>query len=226
MNDRERLIVLALGTGVLFLAPGYLLHVSPRFPGSLTGGVLGITATLLVIAILFYPAVKYVAWLKRRVTPRLPLGRLLSLHIYGGLLASILAILHSGHKYESALGIALVVAILVIVATGFLGRYYLGHLGGEVRRQQTLLGTLRTAYDRAALVLATRRTAATPVADVPILDLVDALADAEYAIIAREAAKRIAGRWIVVHVAASIALYALLLMHIASGIYYGLRWLP
>lgn len=220
MGDRERLIALALGTVVLFLAPGYLLHVSPRFPGSLAGGLLGITAALLMVAVLAYPAVKHVDWLKRRLS----LGRLLSLHVYGGLLASILAILHSGHKYESALGIALVVAILVIVATGFVGRYYLGHLGGEVRRQQALLGTLRTAYDRIALRLAARRTA--PVANVPILDLVDAIADVEYSITARDAAKRIAGCWIVVHIAASIALYGLLLTHIGSGIYYGLRWLP
>ncbi|MBI2736858.1 MAG: iron reductase [Rhodospirillales bacterium] len=225
MSDRERLIVLALGTVVLFLAPGYLLHVSPRFPGSLGGGVLGIAAVLLMIAVLVYPAVKHFEWLKRRVTPHLSLGRLLSLHIYGGLLASILAILHSGHKYASAQGIALIITILVVIASGFIGRYYLGHLGGEVRRQQALLGTLRAAYDRIALGLA-RQRAATAAPDVPILDLVDAIADAEYSITARDTAKRVASRWIVVHIAASIVLYGLLLMHIGSGIYYGLRWLP
>jgi hypothetical protein len=63
-------------------------------------------------------------------------------------------------------------------------------------------------------------------ADTPILDLVDAIADVEYAITTRDAAKRIAGRWTVVHIAASILLYGFLLLHIASGIYYGLRWLP
>ena len=80
------------------------------------------------------------------------------------------------------------------------------------------------AARRLALRLAARRTA--PVANVPILDLVDAIADVEYSITARDAAKRIAGCWIVVHIAASIALYGLLLTHIGSGIYYGLRWLP
>jgi len=222
MTDRERLIVLALGTAVLFLAPGYLLHVSPRFPGSLGGGVLGIAAVFLMIAILSYPVVKHVEWLKNRASPRLSLSRLLSLHIYGGLVAAIAAILHSGHKYESALGIALISAILIVVGTGFVGRYYLGYLGGEVRKQQALLGTLRAAYDRIVLRMTTRP----PAIDVPILDLVDSIADAEYAITARDTAKILAGRWVVVHIAASIVLYGLLVLHIGSGIYYGLRWLP
>lgn len=222
MTDRERLIVLALGTAVLFLAPGYLLHVSPRFPGSLGGGVLGIAAVFLMIAILSYPVVKHVEWLKNRASPRLSLSRLLSLHIYGGLVAAIAAILHSGHKYESALGIALISAILIVVGTGFVGRYYLGYLGGEVRKQQALLGTLRAAYDRIVLRMTTRP----PAIDVPILDLVDSIADAEYAITARDTAKILARRWVVVHIAASIVLYGLLVLHIGSGIYYGLRWLP
>lgn len=226
MGDRQKLIVLALGTLVLFLAPGYLLHVSPRFSGSLTGGVLGITAAGLMILVLIYPAVKYIGWLKSRVTRRVSLGRLLSLHIYGGLLAAILAILHSGHKYQSVLGIALVVVILIVIATGFIGRYYLGHLGTEVRQQQALLGTLRTAYDRIALRLGVQPTSALAPPGVAILDLVDAIADVEYSIAARDTARRIANRWTVVHIAASIVLYALLLLHIGSGIYYGLRWLP
>lgn len=225
MGDRERLIVLALGAAILFLAPGYLLHVSPRFAGSLAGGILGIASAILMIAVLVYPAVKYVAWLNRRITPHVSPGRLLSLHIYAGLVAAILAILHSGHKYESALGIALIVVIVVIVATGFVGRYYLGHLGGEIRQRQALLGTLRSAYDRIALRLGSSR-AAPPAISVSPLGLVDAIADVEYSIAARDTAKRIAARWIIVHGAASVVLYALLLMHIGSGIYYGLRWLP
>ena len=226
MGDREKLTVLALGTVLLFLAPGYLLHVSPRFAGSLAGGVLGITAASLMILVLVYPAVKHIGWLNERVTRHVSQGRLLSLHIYGGLLASIIAILHSGHKYQNVLGIALVIDIMIVIATGFIGRYYLGHLGIELRQQQALLGTLRTAYDRVALRLGARQATVSVAPDVPILDLVDAIADVEYSLAARDAAKRIAGRWTVVHIVASIALYGLLLLHIGSNIYYGLRWLP
>jgi hypothetical protein len=226
MGEREKLSVLALGTVLLFLAPGYLLHVSPRFAGSLAGGVLGITAASLMILVVVYPAVKYIGWLNKRVTRHVSQGRLLSLHIYGGLLASIVAILHSGHKYQSVLGIALVTDVIIIIATGFVGRYYLGHLGAEVRQQQALLGTLRSGYDRIALRLGTHHATLPATPDVPVLDLVDAIADVEYSLTARDVAKRIAGRWAVLHVVASIAFYGLLLLHIGSGIYYGLRWLP
>jgi len=226
MSDKERVIVLTLGTLLLFLAPGYLLHVAPRFPGSLAGGVLGIAAASLMLLVLLFPAVKYIGWLKTRVTRHVSLGRLLSLHIYGGLLAALLAILHSGHNYRSVLGIALVVDILVIIGTGFVGRYYLGHLGAEVRQQQALLGTLRSAYDRMALRLGAAAGTASTAPDVPILRLVDAIADTEYSLTVRETAKRITARWMVVHTVASIVLYGLLLLHIGSGIYYGLRWLP
>jgi hypothetical protein len=152
--------------------------------------------------------------------------RLLGLHIYGGLLEALLAILHSGHNYRSALGIALVVDILVVVGTGFFGRYYLGHLGAEVRQQQALLGTLRSAYDRTALSLGAASRIPSTAPDVPILRLVDAIADAEYSLTIRETAKRITGRWMIVHTVASIVLYGLLLLHIGSSVYYGLRWLP
>lgn len=226
MSDKERLIVLALGTLLLFLAPGYLLHVAPRFPGSLAGGILGITAASLMLLVLLYPAIKYVGWLRAWVTRHVSLGRLLSLHIYGGLLAALIAILHSGHNYQSVLGIALVLDILVIIGTGFVGRYYVGHLDAEVRQQQALLGTLRSVYDRIALRLGVTAGSATTVPDVPILGLVDAIADVEYSLTVREEAKRIAARWMVVHTVASIVLYGLLLLHVGSGIYYGLRWLP
>ncbi|TAJ36081.1 MAG: iron reductase [Reyranella sp.] len=226
MSDKERLIVLALGTLLLFLAPGYLLHVAPRFPGSLAGGLLGITAASLMLLVLLYPAIKYVGWLRAWVTRHVPLGRLLSLHIYGGLLAALIAILHSGHNYRSVLGIALVLDILVIIGTGFVGRYYLGHLGAEVRQQQALLGTLRSVYDRIAFRLGAAAGSTSTAPNVPILSLVDAIADVEYSLAMREAAKRIAARWTVIHIIASIVFYGLLLLHIGSGIYYGLRWLP
>lgn len=226
MGDKERVVVLALGALLLFLAPGYLLHVSPRFAGSLTGGVLGITAATFMLLVLAYPAVKHIGWLRARVTRHVSLGRLLSFHIYGGLLASLVAILHSGHKYQSGLGIALVADILIVIGTGFVGRYYLGHLTTEVRQQQALLGTLRTAFDRIALRLGRQVNASATAPDVPILTLVDAIADIEYSLEMRDAAKRIAGRWTVVHIVASIVMYGLLLLHIGSGLYYGLRWLP
>jgi hypothetical protein len=97
-------------------------------------------------------------------------------------------------------------------------------LQNHLRAQQALLGTLRTAYDRIAARL--QAAGSSPRPHVPILGLVDAIADLEDSLTTREAARRIASHWIVVHTVASILLYGLLVLHIASGIYYGLRWLP
>ncbi|MGQ3076331.1 MAG: iron reductase, partial [Ferrovibrionaceae bacterium] len=60
---------------------------------------------------------------------------------------------------------------------------------------------------------------------VPLGQLLGAMSDLEFAITARETLKRTLARWVVLHIAASIVMYALLVLHIWSGIYYGLRWL-
>jgi hypothetical protein len=234
MSDKERLTVGALVTLLLFLAPGYLLHISPRFAGSLGGGMLGIAGAVLLVSLLVYPLVKHVNWLNVRVTPRLPLRSLLTFHVYAGVLGPVLGILHSGHNYQSPLGIALVLAMLAVVLSGFAGRYYLACLAAGLRQQEGALATLREAYNRIAGALAGREAipsgfagkAAGARANIPILPLVDTIAELEYAIGAKEKIRRALGRWMVVHVAASIVIYFLLALHIWSALYYGLRWLP
>jgi len=226
MSDRERLTVLALGTLMVLLLPGYVVHVSPRFPGSLAGSLFGIAAAFLMVALLAYPAVKYLPWLRDRITRRVSLGRLLSLHIYAGLFAALLAIVHSGHKYQSVLGLALIVVTMIVIATGFIGRFYVGALGTDIRQQQVLLGALRTSYDRLMRRLAEQAGGEKPARNIPVLELVGAIADLEYSIAGRDAMRRLAGRWMIVHVASSLVLYGLLTLHVLSGFYYGLRWLP
>ena len=53
----------------------------------------------------------------------------------------------------------------------------------------------------------------------------DGMAELEYAIAGREALKGVFSRWMVLHIAAAIVMYPLLVLHIWNGIYYGLRWL-
>ena len=87
--------------------------------------------------------------------------------------------------------------------------------------QRQELGALRARYDR----LATGSAAVAGLPDVSVRALVAGIADLEYAIDQREALKRALSRWTVLHVAAAIALYPLLALHIWNGVYYGLRWL-
>jgi hypothetical protein len=117
----------------------------------------------------------------------------------------------------------------------------------ELRDQKAVLDTLRAEYDRIAAELAGtpllrsllgslrlsigRLTAvsggselATETPRIPLPTLVNAIADLEYAMRRRETIQRVFAGWMVVHVSASIIMYATLTLHVWNGIYYGLRW--
>ena len=218
MSARERLAVSLLVAMVALFAPGFLLHAAPRFPGSLAGGILGIGGAAGMLLLLAYSLARRVPWLRRHAA----LGAMLSFHVYAGAVGAALGMLHTGHNYRSPLGIALVLVMLAVVLSGFVGRYYLVQLGTDISDQRQELGALRTRYDR----LAASSAAVAALPDVSVRALVAGIADLEHSIDRREALKRALSRWTVLHVAAAIALYPLLALHIWSGIYYGLRWLP
>lgn len=226
MSETEKLTVGALVSALALIAPGFLLHQAPRFPGSLVGGLIGIAGAVLMMLLLAYTVVKRSAWLKERVTRHASLGALLSFHVYAGVVGALLGIIHSGHKLHSPLGIGLVATMLVVVFSGFVGRYYLAQVGADLREQQGMLAVLRTRYDALAAGLGGGPSPhVTDVGGAPLPRLLGAIADLEYAIAARESLKRTFARWTVLHVAAAIAMYPLLALHIWSGVYYGLRWL-
>jgi hypothetical protein len=224
VNETEKLTVGALVSALALVVPGFLLHVAPRFPGSLTGSLIGIAGAVLLVLLLTYSAVKRSAWVKARVTKYASLGAILSFHVYAGVIGALLGLVHSGHKFYSPLGIGLVSAMLVVVFSGFVGRYYLVQVGTDLSEQQSMLAVLRTRYDAVAGALA-GAPAPTVLTDAPLPSLLGAIADLEYAIGARKVLKRTLSRWTVLHVGAAIVMYTLLALHIWNGIYYGLRWL-
>lgn len=242
MNETEKLTVGALVSVLALLAPGFLLHEAPRFPGSLAGGALGIAGATLFVLLLVYSLAKRSARVRARVARHASLRAILSFHVYAGVAGALLGILHSGHAYRSPLGIGLVSAMLVVVLSGFVGRYYVAQLGTDLRGQQAMLGVLRSRFDALAAEAAAGAAAAAAspgppslraaallasagVSGVPVLRLVGAISDLERAIGRREALKRALSRWTVVHVAAALVMYPLLALHIWNGVYFGLRWL-
>lgn len=218
MSETEKLTVGALVSALALIAPGFVFHVAPRFPGSLAGNLIGIAGAVLLVLLLVYSAVKRNAWMRQLATRHRSLPIALSFHVYAGVVGALLGIIHTGHKFYSPLGIGLVAAMLVVVFSGFGGHYSLLQSGAELREQQAALGLLRTRYD--AVV-----GSPVAVAEVSLLSLLGAIADLEYAIEARETLKRAFSRWTVLHISAAIAMYSLLGLHIWNGIYYGLRWL-
>lgn len=247
MSETEKQTMSALVSVLLLVTPGFLLHEAPRFPGGLAGGLIGIAGATLFVLLLVYSLVKRSAWLRVRGTKYTSLRTFLSFHVYAGVTGALLGILHSGHAYRSPLGIALVAAMLTVVLSGFVGRYYLAQVDADLREQQAMLGVLRARFDRIAADAASTAphggaAAASPGADlrtfaflasgggtgsggVPLRRLVGAIADLEHAISQREALSRALSRWTVLHIAAALVMYPLLALHIWNGFYFGLRWL-
>jgi hypothetical protein len=147
--------------------------------------------------------------------------RLLELHVYASLLGAVLAILHSGHRFESVLGIVLTSAMLISIGSGFIGRHFLRYVSDEMRGQQALLAVLHAEF--------AERTG--PEAGNPerrgteAWRLATAIADVEYAISMEQAIKRKLAWWLGIHIAASIAFYVLLALHVGASLQFGLRWL-
>lgn len=254
MQERERIVVSGLVALMLVLWLGFAVHRSPRFAGGPWGGVLGVSGALLMLWPLGYSAVKRIPALKERLKKRLPMRTLLAWHVYTGILGAVLAVLHTGHKFDSPLGVALTASVLVAALTGFVGRYFLGMVSQEMREQRETLGALEAAYRRTAEELAARAAAASRVAsgsgpwgrlrtalfapeeveggaygDDPAVTrravrLSESVADLEYAIKSHELLKRRFSLWLKLHVASSVLFYALLALHVWASIHFGLRW--
>jgi hypothetical protein len=250
--ERERTIIGALLLLQLVLWLGFLVHRSPRFPGSFSGGLLAASgALLMILPPLLYSAAKRIAFFKRVVTARVQLGNLLTWHVYTSIVGSILAILHTGHRFGSILGILLTAMMLLAVFSGFVGRYFFRYETLELREKQDLLNLLATEYNQlvgeissqpnaeiarfashGSMLRAVNSFFGTDVLfrqektslSFRAVRLAESIADLEYAIKTHELLKRRAGAWLKVHLAMSCAFYLLLAFHIWAGIYFGLRW--
>ncbi len=227
MREADKLILALMALLLVFVVPGYFVHASPRFAGSVAGGALGVGAAFFMLVILVYPLAKHIPAVSVRIQRAISLGALLRFHIYGGVIGALLGIIHSGHKYESPIGIALVLSMLLTVLSGFVGRYYLAHVSADLGHQQESLAKMRAAYNLAAGALAGDGKPSRSFASlgVSVLPLVEGIADLEHAILAKDWMRRMLNLWIIVHVLAALVFYALLALHIWSGFYYGLRWL-
>ena len=252
-RERERSVVTGIGVLLLLLWLGFAVHRSPRFPGSLAGTVLAVSgAALLVLPSLAYAAVKRIRPLKRWISPRMPVPRLLAWHVYTGIVGAVVALLHSAHRFDSTLGIALTAMMLLAVFSGYAGRHFLRHVSVEVREKQQLLDQLIATYNHiasetaaqpvrlAALAVSSSRWSrlrrrvmiAGPMAEDHLLrqahravQVADAIADLEYSIKAHQLLKRRSRVWLVMHIVTSIAFYVLLALHVWAAFYFGLRWL-
>lgn len=250
MKENERLVVTGLVVTMLVLWLGFLVHTSPRFAGSGWGGVLGVSGAALMLVPLAYMVVKRVGPLKRLMTRKVSTKTLLTWHIYAGIIGPILGLLHTGHKFNSTLGIALTALMILVVLSGFVGRFLMSQFTQTVREKKEMLTQLEGVYQETATELATHPDQVATLrplsgffsrvfagalyrhssnesrssAVLRALQLSESMADLEYAIKTHETFKRWFGIWLNFHIAISLLLYVLLGLHIWSGIHFGLRW--
>lgn len=246
MKDRERFVVSGV-LGVLLLGwLGFFVHRSPRFPGSGVGATFAIAGAALMLVPLAYTLAKRIPQLRDRITTRVSMQSLMALHTYTGILGSLLALIHTGHKFDSSLGIALTTVMLLVVVSGFAVRYLLTSVNREITDKLVLLQTARGDLDSAWGVLerapaAERRLPKAPVfaaglasvgLEVPfagpageVIRTAEGVADLEYAVKTHEVFKRWFSRSLKLHIVLSVIFYLLLALHIGSGFYFGLRWL-
>ena len=250
---QERTIIGSMLILQLILWLGFLVHRSPRFAGSLTGGILAIAAALLMIVPpLLYSATKRIKFFKDKITKRISIGTLLNWHVYTSILGAILAILHTGHRFESNLGIWLTAMMMLTVMSGFVGRYFLSYSSKEIKEKQAQLNLLATQYNQLISEIGQQpKSEATYVVSNNFISrafnsfvgtqgvvtgsksllsqramrLAESIADLEYAIKTHEILKRRTARWLKIHIITSCAFYILLILHIWSAIYFGLRYL-
>lgn len=245
MKQREKLVMTELVVLLLILWLGFLVHRSLRFAGSLVGGVLGVTGAVLMLVSMAYMVVKRIPALKRAVTERISTRALLAIHVHTGVVGAIFGLLHTGHKFQSHLGITLTAAMLIVVLSGYIGRYLLSQSSQSIHEKEQLLTDLNLAFRRVATQLAAapagtallprpgllemlsfstfRANTATPLA-LEATELAESMADVEYAIRHHEKFKRAFSIWLKVHIAVSFALLLLLGLHIWAALHFGLRW--
>ena len=104
MRPRDRIVVTGVVSVLFLMWLGFLVHRSPRYPGSGGGAVFGIAGAVLLLFPLIYPIAKRIPFIHSRITSRIPLKTLLAVHVYTGILGPLLAIIHTGHKFTSLLG--------------------------------------------------------------------------------------------------------------------------
>lgn len=242
MKEREKIMVTGLVTLMLVTWLGFFLHRSPRFAGSPMGGVFAVTGSVLMLVPLLYMFIKRIPGLKRRVTKWASMRTLLTWHVYAGVLGPILVVVHTGHKFESALGVALTAMTLIVVISGFVGRYLMSFIRQEIRALKETLDGLRAELQqfsetakppksfgfmkrvRARAVLAFSTGDDEVPDEIRALQLAGAISDTEYAIASNDWFKRAFSAWLKLHIVLSLVLYALMGFHVWGGLYFGLRW--
>lgn len=232
----ERRINAYLAFFFILLLTGFLFHQDRAFPGSALGHSLGIIGSIFMLMSLNYSLRKRILKKKGRQNP-------LSRHIAYGLIGSSLVVIHSAHEVSSLIGILIFLSVVLVVLSGIAGYFFFKKVSRSLKEQQR-------DYELLKKHVKSRRhelMAACRIDDPKNLDRLRprvltgfsakddcghwleelrVLAEKEYSIRFFDRLKALFSRWFNIHYAFSVLLFALLIVHVLTTIYYGLRWLP
>ena len=221
MKKAEMVIATIIFVGLFIVAFTGDAYQAPQFAGSLPGGVVGTVAAFFMFFPLIYMLIKRIKPLRRSVAKVLSLRTLLTIHIYGTFLAAILVFVHSGNMMRTFYGVTLVILMLIIIGSGYVGKYLMGFLIKDIHEEQAILKGMNREYERVAKdIMKTDH----PFFRVPLPEVVCAIADLDFSIYAQDHMKKLFSRWLSFHLCISMVFYAFLVLHIWTGIYFGMRW--
>lgn len=223
------------------LVLGFLFHQSQTFAGSLLGHGLGIAGSIMILMTLIYPFRKRILKKKGRQNP-------LNSHVSYGLLGPSLVVIHSAHNFSSLIGMLVFLSLVLVVFSGIVGRYLYKRVNQSLREQKRdqKLMKARIENRKKEIMTACKAEGTTDGAEATKssdtfqgyfheqmledcdqwLDEVRTLVESEYATRFFDRLKTVFSRWIRVHYAISSLLFALMIVHVMTTIYYGLRWVP
>ena len=216
------------------LTAGFLFHRSGTFAGSLTGHFIGIAGTVMMFMTLVYPFKKRVLGRRGRKNP-------LGTHILYGLAGPSLVVIHSAHKLDSLIGQMTFLAMVIVVLSGIVGRYLFRSVNRTLKDQKNELEALRSTFEKRREEIAAceaffqpeRAEEASEAIDAEqrdhcarLLELARSISELEYATSFFDSTKSMFSKWMRVHHVLTLFLFSLVLLHVLTVLYYGLRWLP
>ncbi|MBW2107757.1 MAG: hypothetical protein JRI36_03700 [Deltaproteobacteria bacterium] len=231
----EKNITALLAVFFMIFVMGFLLHQSPTFAGSLVGHLLGIFGTAVISMTLVYPFRKRVLKQRGKKNPITP-------HIYYGLIGPTLVVVHSAHKFSSAIGVLVFLSMFIVVGSGIVGKFLFRRVNRTIRQQESDLEALKNlfALSRADALTCRNYTALEQnsgpvpgrVIDIEgqqrcevLLSLAKSIAELEQSVRLFSHTKTLFSRWIRVHYLLTFFLFAMVIVHVLTSFYYGLRWL-
>ena len=201
------LIVVAAGTGTYV---GFVQTVGVPAASGLLGHSLGI----LGFALMLMTETLYSLRKRAMHHPRGSMRAWLGFHIFTGIVGSWLVVLHAAGSFRGLAGVLTLVTV-VVVASGFIGRYIYTAVprtadGAEVEAQE-LLRQLEDARQGMAGSAASRKASRTAAARLRQL---------ERQVAALRWTRRALATWHAVHVPLGMALFVLAFTHIGAAVYY------